>query len=144
MQAKRTHRGRSVSEEDIEFIRALIARHPEASRRRLSKYLCEAWGWVQPNGELRDMVCRSLMLQLHRDGLIELPPVRFRPRNNVTERRAPRAVSIDTTTIRATLAELGPLELYPVRRTASEALFNALRGNTSVEEVLRVTMADEM
>jgi len=126
MQAKLTHRGRSVSEEDIEFIRALIARHPEASRRKLSKYLCEAWGWVQPNGELRDMVCRSLMLQLHRGGLIELPPVRFRPRNNVTERRAPRAVSIDTTPVRTTLGELGPLELYQVRRTASEALFNAL------------------
>jgi hypothetical protein len=126
MEAKLIYRGRAVSEDDVEFIRTLIAKHPQASRRALSKHLCEAWGWVQPNGELRDMVCRSLMLELHRGGLIELPPVRFRPRNNVVERRAPLGVSIDTTPIRTTLRDLGPLEVYQVRRTATEALFNAL------------------
>jgi hypothetical protein len=35
-------------------------------------------------------------------------------------------VSIDTTPIRTTLRDLGPLEVYQVRRTATEALFNAL------------------
>ena len=125
-QVKLIYRGRTVSERDVEFIRALIAAHPRASRRALSKRLCEAWNWVQPNGELRDMVCRSLMLELDRAGLIELPPVRFRPNNNVTARRAPAGVDIDTAPIRATLAELGPLELYQVRRSATERLFNAL------------------
>jgi len=126
MEVKLTFRGRAVTEHEVEFIRALIAQHPRASRRALSKYLCEAWAWVQPNGQLRDMVCRSLMLELHRAGLIELPAVRFRPRNNVTARRAPPALSIDTSPIRVSLCELGPLEVYQVRRTATEALFNAL------------------
>lgn len=126
MEVALSFRGRAVTEHDVEFIGALITQHPQASRRALSKYLCEAWGWRQPNGELRDMVCRSLMLELHRAGLIELPPVRFRPRNNVTEPPAPPAVSIDTTPICTTLRELGPLALYQVRRTGSEALFNAL------------------
>lgn len=126
MEVKLTFRGRAVTEHDVGFIRALIAEHPQASRRALSKLLCEAWRWVQSNGELRDMVCRSLMLELHRAGLITLPPVRFRPRNNVTERRTPPGVSIDTTPIRSTLRELGPLEVYQVRRTGTEALFNAL------------------
>ena len=36
-----------------------------ASRRGLSKKLCEAWNWVQASGAVRDMVCRSLMLTLH-------------------------------------------------------------------------------
>ena len=70
------YRGRQVTAAEVEFIRELIGACPEASRRALSKKLCEAWGWVQPNGSPRDMVCRSMMLALHRAGHIELPPVR--------------------------------------------------------------------
>jgi len=66
------------------------------------------------------------MLELHRADLIELPPVRQRPPNNVTARRVPGGVDIDTSPIRTTLRELGPLELYQVRRSATERLFNAL------------------
>lgn len=44
------------------FIQELITNHPNVSRRQLSQKLCEAWHWVQPNGQLRDMVCRGMML----------------------------------------------------------------------------------
>ena len=85
MEVKLKHRGRAVTDSDVAFIRRLIAEHPESSRRALSKLLCEAWGWVQPIGLLRDLVCRGLMLELHRAGLIELPAVRHRPPNNIVE-----------------------------------------------------------
>jgi len=65
-----TFRGRTLAGKDIEFINALINENPGASRRALSKKLCLAWNWVQPNGALRDMVCRGMMLELHRAGLI--------------------------------------------------------------------------
>jgi hypothetical protein len=126
MAVKLRYRGREVSDAEVAFIEELIKAHPEASRRALSKKLCEAWGWVQPNGELRDMVCRSLMLELERAGLIELPPVRCRPPNNVLARRPPGAVEIDATPLRAPLAALRPLELRQVRATAQERLFDAL------------------
>ena len=61
-----TYRGRTVTEKDVAFIKALIAENPDDSRRALSKRLCLTWNWVQPNGTLRDMVCRGLMLELHR------------------------------------------------------------------------------
>ena len=61
-----SHRHRVITEDDLGFIRRLIAEHPGSSRLALSKKLCQAWNWVQPNGALRDMVCRSLMLKLHR------------------------------------------------------------------------------
>ena len=61
------YRGRVVTSKDVVFIRRLIARAPQASRRRLSAQLCEAWDWRQPNGALRDMVCRGLMLALDRE-----------------------------------------------------------------------------
>ncbi len=51
------YRGRAVTGADVQFINELIARHPGDSRRRLSEKLCEAWGWRQSNGALRDMVC---------------------------------------------------------------------------------------
>lgn len=90
-----SHRGRTVSARDVAFIRALIAAHPQESRRGLSRKLCEAWGWVQPNGSPRDMVCRSLMLELDRGGHIELPPVRYRPPNPLARRARPAPVADD-------------------------------------------------
>ncbi len=120
------YRGRRVTESELGSIRALIAAHPQASRRALSKQLCEVWQWVQPNGRPRDMVCRGLMLGLHRDGLIDLPPRRRCPPNPLARRRQPLAVAIDRTPVRARLRELGALEFVQVRRSVAEPLFNAL------------------
>jgi hypothetical protein len=69
------YRGREIGPSEVAFVRELVAAHPQASRRALSAELSRAWGWVQPNGQLRDMLCRSLMLALARAGHIELPPV---------------------------------------------------------------------
>ena len=120
------YRHRQVSPTDVEFIRELIAAYPDASRRVLSKKLCEAWGWVQPNGSLRDMVCRSLMLELHRGGHIELPQKRTAPRNNLVLRKAPEPVELDRSPIRTDLRSLGSLVIRQVRRTAEERLLNSL------------------
>src|SRR5271157_5404373 len=104
------YRGRTVTAEEIVFIRRLIAEHPEASRRALSAKLCEAWGWKQANGAPRDMVCRGLMLMLDRAGQIDLPPVRFTPHNPLVRRERPAPVLIDTTPIRGSLSELRPFD----------------------------------
>src|ERR1700687_1552119 len=103
MAAILSYRHRVVTEGDVAFIRALIAAHPGASRRALSKLLCQAWNWVQANGALRDMVCRGLMLKLHREGLIERPPVRQVMHNPLVE-RSPRAlVEVDSQPLQAKL-----------------------------------------
>ena len=96
------------------------------SCRALSKKLCEDWDWRQPNGELRDMVCRSLMLALHRAELIELPPVRFRPPNNAVRHRAPTSVHVETPSICGSVRDLRPLDFRQVRRSGEEGLFSAL------------------
>jgi hypothetical protein len=120
------YRGREVTDSDVVFIRELIAEHSGASRRSLSKLLCEAWDWRQANGELRDMVCRSLMLELHRAGLIELPPVRQVPPNNVIARRRPQRVLVDRTPLCVSLKELVPIEIVQVRRRPEEVLYDGL------------------
>lgn len=120
------YRHRRVTASEVAFIRDLIAEHPDASRWALSKKLCEAWDWRQPNGSLRDMVCRSLMLALHRAGHIELPPVRRTPRNYLARRRKPEPVEVDRSPIRTDLRGLGPLRVRQVRRTTQEPLLNSL------------------
>jgi len=126
MDEKIRYRSRVVDDADVLFIRELIGGHPEASRRRLSELLCEAWNWRQPNGVLKAMVCRGLMLLLHRGGHIELPAVRRVLPNPLVERRRPVAQSVDTEPLRGSLAELRPLEFRQVRRTPEERLVNAL------------------
>jgi hypothetical protein len=120
------YRGQSVTGEQIAFIRRLIADRPELSRWKLSRDLCEAWQWKQANGALRDMVCRGLLLLLHRAGEIELPPVRRVVRNRIAERARPARVELEERPLRGSLGELQPLEFAQVRRSPEEALFNSL------------------
>jgi hypothetical protein len=120
------YRGRSVTGEKIAFIRRLIADRPELSRWKLSRELCEAWQWKQANGALRDMVCRGLLLLLHRTGEIELPPVRRVVRNRIAERARPARVEMEECPLRGSLGDLQPLEFVQVRRSPEEALFNSL------------------
>ncbi|HLJ25443.1 MAG TPA: DUF4338 domain-containing protein [Candidatus Angelobacter sp.] len=120
------YRGREISTEDVALIRRLVSEHPGASRRSLSAKLCAAWQWKQANGAPRDMVCRGLLLMLHRAGEIELPPVRFTPPNPLAKRERPEARLIDNTPIRGPLSQLQPIEFQQVRRTADEPLFNSL------------------
>ena len=127
VQTEFRYRGRNISGAEIESVRQLIADHPGLSRRRLSAKLCQSWNWVQANGQLRDMVARSLMLQLHRAGLIVLPAKRKSVPNNAARHRAPLLEpSLEVAPLECDLAELGPLEIRQVRRTPEEALFGRL------------------
>jgi hypothetical protein len=118
-------RGRVVTAGDIEFIRDLIDKNPDASRRALSAKLCEAWDWRQPNGALRDMVARGLMLQLHREGRIALPAKKMNPPNNVARHVRPGITQLQWEPVLQTVAELRPLEIRQVRRTSEESFFNS-------------------
>ena len=122
-----TYRRKAIYESDVQFINELIAANPGSSRRKLSQQLCEAWNWVQPNGQLKDMVCRSLMLELHRRGHIQLPEIRFRTNNPLgKERSRPKQTAVDTTAMVATVKGLKPIEIIPVRGSKLVPLYNGL------------------
>ena len=131
MEGEFRYRGRVITVTEVEFIRQLIAEHPQANRRQLSLRLCEAWGWKQANGALRDMVCRGLLLELERAGRLELPPARHVHRNPLVRRateggKGPVPLLLDTTPLETSLRALRPLEFQQVRRTPEEPLFNYL------------------
>ena len=119
------YRGRIVTDADVAFIRGLIAAHPRATRRALSRRLCEAWNWVQPNGVLRDMVCRGLLLALHRAGHIELPPARWANPAG-PQRRAPSRTMLRWSPVEGRLSDFVPLDIVQVRRSGDESLFDSL------------------
>jgi hypothetical protein len=104
--ATHRYRSREITGEEILFIRQLIQDRPGLSRWKLSRELCEAWQWKQANGALRDMVCRGLLLMLHRAGEIELPPVKRVVRNRIAERQKPEPVVPDTRPVRGPSASI--------------------------------------
>ena len=120
------YRGRSFTSQDITTIRGIIASHPDRSRRFISQEVCRELNWRQSNGVLKDMVCRSFLLLLEANSLIELPPRKCTPPNPLARRRNPTKVAVDQTLLESYLKDFFPIRLEPVRRTPMEKLFNSL------------------
>jgi len=79
------YRGRELHNHDIAFIRETIKTHYHEGRTLISRILCKAWGWTQPNGKPKEYAARDMLLRLEEKGLIELPP-RIKPNNNRKKR----------------------------------------------------------
>ena len=73
------------------WLQELIAGPPALNRQALSKEFCRRIGWYKADGGLKDMMARVVMLAMHKDGLIELPPPKWCP-----GRRGPVAFRPDT------------------------------------------------
>jgi len=126
MELDTRYRGRVATTDDIELINRLISAYPDYSRRALSVKFCKVTNWVQPNGALRDMVCRGFMLELDRAGYIKLPAKKFNTHNPLANPSKPAEIAIDKTPMVATLKDIAALEFKQVRRSNSEKLFNSL------------------
>ena len=126
MDARFKYRGKVLTADDIGFINRLIGENPDDSRWVLSRKLCRAWNWVQPNGTLKDMVCRSLMLELHRAGHIRLPAKKRDMPNPLTDRRRPGKLAVDQSPVKVALSQITPLQFRQVRGSPEEKVFNSL------------------
>lgn len=94
IQGPLTLRGRTFQPDELSTIRAIVESSPGDHRSVLSKKVCEALGWRQANGRLKDRSCRDVMLRLHESGFLSLPERRHLPRRRrpipITDRTAPR------------------------------------------------------
>ena len=75
---------------------------------RLVESLRLGENWRQPNGRLKDMACRELLLTLNRKGLINLPPGKHDGRNLKRNRFIP-VIEIDQTPLEEKLSHLPPV-----------------------------------
>ena len=89
------------------------------SRVALSRRVCGKLNWRSPNGKLKEMSCRVVLLKLDRRGVIQLRPRAQRvPGRKKTELREP----IPTPElIQCSLGELGGVELVRVNSAESKA-----------------------
>ena len=120
-----TIRKRTITNTDIVQIQATVNEHWSQGRKHISKILCRQWKWFQPNGRLKDMACRELLLTLNRKGLITLPP-RLTSASNEKRNRTIPVVNIDQSPLQDTPANLRVVDLKPVRNTKLEPLYNSL------------------
>ncbi len=118
--------GRTLTPDDIDYIRQLIANNPSWHRRKLSIELAKDWDWRNAKGELKDMASRTMMLKLHERGFIELPARRRAPAKRTSPTRPPE-VTHDTSPIEAPLSALQPLKVINVKvRTDEARLYHCL------------------
>lgn len=120
------YRGKNYTLREINEIREILMAHGDRSRSFISQEICRRWGWRQPNGVLKDMICRGLLLQLEAQGFIELPPRKKSPPNPLSRHPKPETVEVDQTPFIGKLNDLRPIELLQVRRTAFQKLYNSL------------------
>jgi hypothetical protein len=102
--------GRRLGAAQVQQVRDLLAAHPDWSRYRLSRQLCELWRWQAPNGQWQDMAARSLLLKLEQRGWIRLPARRWPSPNRMVHKRV-RAVEHACELITGGLAEVAPLDI---------------------------------
>jgi hypothetical protein len=114
--------GKTWSNDDIERIRELIEGASSANRAQLSRQICEAFDWRMPDGRLKEMRCRVVMLKMDRDGLIKLPAPRqaYRRMSAVLESEASEAQP----TFEVKLGELTDLSVELVATGAPSRLWN--------------------
>lgn len=114
--------GRILSESDLKLIQNLIANNAQWNRTRISKELCQIWDWRMANGQLKDMSCRTLLLKLHRQGLIHLPTAKHSGRNNL---RNKNNIHVDhsTVAIETELKNLLPVSIRVINDRKESAVF---------------------
>lgn len=117
--------GRMITHDDLLMIRQFIAQNPAALRRQISREVCLAWGWYKPDGGLKEMSARLLLLNLHQAGLIELPSPSFTNNNRRKFSRCTPAGEPGSPIVKP-VHKLLPLRLERVKTKKESSLWNEL------------------
>lgn len=118
--------GRKITPADIQFIQQLLADNPSWGRTRLSKELCKLWQWYNPNGQMKDMACRSLLVKLEKADCIVLPPSQSKW-SKVPHNHSIPSVPHLRQEVHCGLKTLMPIQITQVRQHPDDnALFSCL------------------
>jgi len=113
LEAQIVLQGRRIDLAEVAWLAGWIQEHPQWSRKRLARELCQRWQWVDGRGGLKDFAARSLLLKLEAQGLVQLPALRLY--NRRTRRPPPTWASWqEPPAWKAALAEIAPVRVEPV------------------------------
>jgi len=102
--------GRQIGPAELAQVRGLLAAHPDWSRYRLSRELCQVWNWRSLTGQIKDMAARALLLKLEQRGWVALPARRHLSPNRMRHKQI-RRLQHPTDPIVGCLSELQPLQI---------------------------------
>lgn len=103
--------GRVLSPGELAELQALIDEHPEWSRHRIARELCQAWEWCTCAGQAKTFAARTLLLTLEERHQLRLPPVREQYRQQPWGiRMESSSIPRPTTQIEGSLEVLQPLD----------------------------------
>ena len=94
----------------IKEIQSIMSDNPEFGRSQLSRHICALWGWMSPDGTLKDIACRDMLRALEKSGAIELPPPKSKSRT-IGNKANIKWLYHDTDPIECPLRELLPLQI---------------------------------
>jgi hypothetical protein len=130
METEVTCQGRRLDGGQLAWLRDWIAAHPEWSRKRLSRELCQQWDWRNGGGRLKDFAARSFLEKLETRGLVVLPPLQLLRRHPRPKAPAVARVSWPTEPVDVPLRQLRPLAwLQPTVGTVEAGRFAAYLGH---------------
>ncbi len=112
---KHIYSAREFSEKELTSIRQIIAASDKPNRAEISRRVCREIDWYRPNGQLKEMSCRNVLLKMQNDGLIQLPQP-IRGNGNKFRHLTPKKTAAGETQelIDVKLGELLPIKIQPV------------------------------
>jgi hypothetical protein len=96
-------RSREYTQDDLDYIRKVIAQNYDLGRAHISRFLAQSWSWRQANGKFQNFAVRDTLLRMEEAGLIELPPPKSR--NNNRANSPSRVPLFDNTPLEGTVKD---------------------------------------
>jgi len=120
MQLQTVCQGRHVSGEELLWLRQWLADHPQWSRKRLARELCQQWDWRNERGQIKDFAARSFLEKLAARGLLVLPALQSQRSHPRPQPDQPVLIDGPSDPISEPLPELRPLQWMTPRAGAPE------------------------
>ena len=114
-----------ITDNIVYEISQLIKNNPNWNRTRISKELCEMWGWKNEAGTVCDISCRDMLRDLDAAGKISLPKAMSVTWVKGSGGEKTIHIKHDTTPVNAHLAELRPLEIKIVTTKEDVKIFKS-------------------
>ena len=122
---------RPFGEDELKIIRNVIyeGQAESINRSKIARQVCRVLGWRNAKGDLKEMGARVALLRLHRQDWITLPEPNNGNGNGSTNAQRLAHAPVPqppASTQRATLGELGAIELHKVENKTDSLLWDAL------------------
>ena len=110
--------GRPFGPEQLAQVQTLIGQNGRWSRYQLSRELARLWNWRTPQGQIKDMAARTLLLKMQDQGWIQLPPLRMKSPTHSGRIPVLGGPALEERPVACALNQMLPLRLHEVSQAS--------------------------